>query len=410
MNGKSRNNLSDIIYTNDVENFSEILFSHFLNNPNSVSVMESLILCRIDRGVKYKKMIEILVHFFETSVKRSNVETLLKIALIKGDLQRAESLLKNGTSLEGSEWKDYSPACFAFCNINNRKIMLELLIKYGLNVNFKNKNGLNILHHFITYSSDKNDEDAVEIAKILIDSGISVNERDKFSSLSYTFSIIKENINLLSFLIDKGADINAQEITGWTALHHAVHGTDHRIISLLIRRGADVRIRDICGFTPFSSLISNNRRHDSCVLTMVKEITRLTFENFSVPQNDLKLIQENLKAREHFDKCNTELKKLASNKFYGSFSYHSILKMSKRMKKLSHLTKNKEFLKRFEENLHKFSCYVFDLKIILEEAIKIRKVSDIIEKRLKDTFGKLLPSVVIIKLASNFTLEDLPAQ
>lgn len=46
--------------------------------------------------------------------------------------------------------------------------------------------------------------------------------------------------------------------------------------------------------------------------------------------------------------------------------------MTKNIEKLVELTKNKELVLKFEENLHTFTCYDYELRNIFDEAVKIR--------------------------------------
>lgn len=74
--------------------------------------------------------------------------------------------------------------------------------------------------------------------------------------------------------------------------------------------------------------------------------------------------------------------------------------MSEKLKKLSKLTNNQEFVGKFLES------FIFKLY----EALKIRDESIIIESELKSIFGRILPKVVIGKLVNNlseFTITGL---
>lgn len=102
----------------------------------------------------------------------------LKVALLCGNPLLVSLLLSKGVRLDDPEWKGTSPAVYVFksANISCRKEILTLLIKHNLKTNLRIESGRNILHIYIDEYVQSQDADAVEIAKILIDSGISVNE------------------------------------------------------------------------------------------------------------------------------------------------------------------------------------------------------------------------------------------
>lgn len=74
-----------------------------------------------------------------------------------------------------------------------------------------------------------------------------------------------------------------------------------------------------------------------------------------------------------------ELKQMSNFKFYAPFTYYSVLQMSKNIKKLANLTKNEEFLAKFEANLDSFSCYKSDLQEIMAEAVQLKNQLDAVE-------------------------------
>jgi ankyrin repeat protein len=57
----------------------------------------------------------------------------------------------------------------------------------------------------------------IETVRALIDSGVDVNERNRFGSFALNSAAVKNNITLLHFFIEKGADVNVQNWSGDTA-------------------------------------------------------------------------------------------------------------------------------------------------------------------------------------------------
>lgn len=370
----------------------------------------------------------------------------LQQALIRSNIKLAESLLKNGVKPEGPEWfVDSLVKClFWRKNIYVRKDMLVLFIKYGLDTGFKNFEGENLLNQFIRFVS-QNDQDAVEIAEILIKSGNLVNEVDKDGGTPFLKSIDSGNLLLLSFLIENGAHVNHRpesgdidlcpliiaaqynnknlielliqkgadvnyKIDGWTALHEACCINSEQAISILLQKGANLNAEDNDGSTPFSLLDpERDYNYNICLKTIVKEFARLNFESLPISRENVELIQGNLKARKYFDLCTIELNKMSNTVFYASYSYNFVFKASKNnFRKLVHLTKNKEFVEKFKSNLKLFFNYKNDLQRIFNEAIRVKNELLIVEARLITIFENFFPVVVIKVLADNLSVKDLP--
>lgn len=228
----------------------------------------------------------------------------LFLAIARGNLHLVELLLKNGAQLGGPHWKSMSPAEIAF-HIEDDSIckeMLLLLIKHGLDTKFRNKEGENLLHMFIgatwIYEESEGGDAIPEIAEILLDQGIPIDEPDSDARtplhrvlspsrqffMDFDFELAKlfikkgANVNLkdeyrdkhplslaaimgdenmIDLLISNGADLHAKDDDyGFTALHIACTGFNYnkKAVELLIRKGADVKIKDRLGRTAFDLL------------------------------------------------------------------------------------------------------------------------------------------------------------
>lgn len=322
----------------------------------------------------------------------------LDLALFRGNLQLIESLLKNGAKLDGPEWVDFSPANYVFFNNNSKvyKDMILLLVKYGFNPDLPNECGENCLH-LLTKNVTEEDSNNIETAEILIKAGVSINKTDMYQVTPLQNCIMKKNFKLLSFLVERGADVNQRSAHNWTPLYMAVvmrcedfvcqfllsKGADidakndvgqtslhvacvtfnFKLISLLIKRGADITVEDKNGKTPFTSLRTPIRNFDEdifyvCSNILIKKISILSFQNIPVSSKDLECIRNDARYREYFEKCVTELNLMTKTKFYAIYTYYWVLKMqSKNNRKLANLTKNREFLAKFEENLGSFPSY-----------------------------------------------------
>lgn len=385
--------------------------------------------CTLDQSVHITKLI----------VMTGADVSILDQALLQGDLQLTETLLKKGFSLSGPEWDDYSPAQYIFrLNRETNKDMLLLLLRYGLDAGFRNKDDENLLY-LLTENAYEEHHDTLEMAKILIDLGVPVNEISKNLPSQFITplfnSVYVENFKLTSFLIENGAevnnnvemllmavqrgvetvdlllstgvDVNVKSVHKSTMLHDACYCNNEPVIKLLISKGAMVSVEDEDGATPFSLLDVERDSYDECVVAIMKKISTLVVENISVCKKDKDLIQANFRARKHLEKCIGELKLMKSTRFQAGFSYYSVFKKTN-VKKIALLTKNEEIVSKFENNLGQFSYYGEDLKEILKEAVQVRDNLDAVYGTINPVFRNIFPDVVLRKLTHILALKDLP--
>lgn len=329
----------------------------------------------------------------------------LETALIQSDTKSADLILRLGEKFEGPEWNGFSPGDYIFIreNIRHRKEMLMLLVKYGL-TEFRNDSGENLLH-VLAATTDEEDFDAVEIAEILIDSGLNINEADKKGYTPLFHAIFTENISLVSFFIKKGAsldtkdnhertplfhanrlefleivdlllsngaDVNVKDKYGWTPMHLACYYHCDRTISLLARKGADVNVETSDGKTPFFFLNPENMNYKFCLVEMIKEFSKLMFQGKLLIQSDMNLIAANPVAQEHLKKCKDELELMAKTNFHENYSYYSVLTRSIRVEELADLTNNDGIVPQFKANIRNFFYFENDLIRIFEESVQVR--------------------------------------
>lgn len=393
---------------------------------------------------KHDKIKEHLDSFMKIGAERDLKKQLVS-AVLERNFEAAESLLKNGAKFKVNICK-FVPAIYTgvFCNKSSRKNMLTLLLKNGLGVEYRNQHSQNVLIQFINYFVGVDDNDAVEIAEILLNSGISIHDKCNKGLTPIYYATGVDNHRLVQFFIDKGddvdrrslddgsfpllvaitadndvmvdlllsngADVNNKDSNGDTALHMACHTCSKKIMSRLIEKGAAICARNENGETPFTLLIFSpeNDEFDECRILMIKEFAKLIFEDGEISKEDMILIKENPGCRKHFDECMTELEKMSKTKFYGPYSYYSVLRKKLKNPKKAHLTNNENFVSKFVENLPQFSYFRDELRTNLEDSIQVKERLEFCRARLKVIFGDSLPNVVLGKLSENLTLEDLP--
>ncbi|MDO6853678.1 ankyrin repeat domain-containing protein [Cellulophaga lytica] len=115
------------------------------------------------------------------------------------DIRVLELLVKYGLNinhLDDSGWT------FAHYNINNFDI-LSFAMNSGLDISIKNKLGRNIM---FTLIEDVRQNDFEKYLQILIDFGADINIKDKFGITPIHYSVIVSNISALSALANNLAD------------------------------------------------------------------------------------------------------------------------------------------------------------------------------------------------------------
>lgn len=381
-----------------------------------------------------------------------NIKIPLQVALDKANLELAKFFLQHGANLKDAESLGDSPATFAFVQTdqNDCKEMLLFLLRHGLKTEFRNANGENLLHRFLSLA-DSSFNDMVEITKILIDNGVALNEVDNRGYRPIHLAIDLKNIKLVSLLCERGAivnkcsvddvdfplgyfasvydgdfqetgidfvkvlishgaEINAKNCAGDTAMHNACFRYSMPMISYFIQIGSDITIRNKKGYTPYSAINSaENKEYAIQKLDIsklfIKEYAKIKIENFSVPEEDLKYIEMQPGLQEFLTQCTQELKRMKREEFYSNYTYYFILQ-NKNVKEIASLTEKKKFLKRFFDNLS-YSIYLDDLKKIIAKAVEIKKNSLIVYSKLRLAFGNSISDGALRKIAESIKIEDL---
>lgn len=457
-----------VIAESDDEKGRELLHknTHRLNKHKRACLIAMLFLEAENLGKK--KIFKVIDDFLKSvnfDIEKINLE--IYRAVFNGDVETVESYLKSNGELKSSikNWHLLVNCLFyKKNNVRTRKEMLMLFIQHGL-IDLYSKNFKHNLLHRLVLLVDDDDPNALEIAEILIKHGTSIHARDRVRCSPLDCSILKQSVRLVTFflekgakinqlnhegppvfqavkfcknkdilehLLSKGANINRKNDEGDTPLHEACLQNKEEFIRLLLRRGANISTMSYYEETPLFILKvfdpndyitdtdviegaykshfmtfewATKEQNDRCIIVMVKEFAKLIFQNKRVLKKDRDLVQEI--AREDFEKCTDELKEMTENEFYAPYSFYSVLNESINIKKISQLTGNKELLLKFETKLTRFTYYQDDLRLIWNEADKVREKFDKVVFTLYSIFNDLLPDVVIRKLANNLSIEDL---
>lgn len=371
----------------------------------------------------FAKVHKVFKKYLGQPKESNNLEVSLKNAVRRGDLELAEYLLKLGARLTGPSWvkKSLARSCTKV-----RREMLAILLQYGLDTNIKDRKGRNLLEMLVHFAKS-NDDDVIRVAELLVNYGVpvdsslhscireqkmnlipylcvvaDVNQEDDSGDFPIHLATRTGNTDIVHYLVCHGADVDARDRDGRTALHHACDLGLREIVGLLLRKGTDTIVLDRINQTPLL-LLRQSKVYERCLIMLAKEYAKADL----IPERDMEVIRANIAARDCFDRCVDELRRMTGTKFYGPYSLIDILKM-RSVEKLARLTKNEGFSFGLLSSLRDFPCYRNDLIRIFEEAVRLRDRLDAVEARLKCVFGDSLPEAVIWKLTEDLRLEDLP--
>jgi ankyrin repeat protein len=180
--------------------------------------------------------------------------TPLHAASVKGHLEVASLLLKNGSDTNSRDDVGRSP--LHRVSQGGQLVMTEssleiarLLVNSGAIVNITDNGGWTPLHAAARSGYR-------EITELLVGSGASLDVRDQFQETPLHLACYNGKPDVSRFLIDRGCDINSRNDSenGSIPLHWASRYGQLDIARLLLDRGYNVDVRDSQSWTPLHSV------------------------------------------------------------------------------------------------------------------------------------------------------------
>lgn len=124
-------------------------------------------------------------------------------------------------------------------------------------------------------STKKSDRDDVDLARVVVEAGANINEKDRNGNTALHYCVYYKNYELADFLIKSGVDLDIQDNNGNTPLLLASYHSDKISSKLLIDNGANKTIKNRNGesFFDFEKINSNSKLDK--LNELIKEITRI---------------------------------------------------------------------------------------------------------------------------------------
>lgn len=118
--------------------------------------------------------------------------------------------------------------------------ILKILVAAGGNINQMTARGSNLL----SFAGN------ADIAKYLIQNGLSVNHRNTYGVTALYFAVLDGKDDVVKVLLNAGADLNIIDNEGKAPIHLAVEKDNANILYDLLNKGANIELADGNGNTP----------------------------------------------------------------------------------------------------------------------------------------------------------------
>jgi ankyrin repeat protein len=165
---------------------------------------------------------------------------------------------------------------WSYNSLQERKIILNLLLAAGINVNCTDKYGRTPLHYAAKI--------ACSLMNQLISHGAAVDIQDRNGITPLHLAAQHTGQAEIEKLLHCGANINAKNRKGRCALHYAVMGRNVSGLNLLLINGADPMIEDVNGCTPLK-LVKSLKMADGVktnLMSLLKQYSTAKQTNSSI--------------------------------------------------------------------------------------------------------------------------------
>ena len=179
-------------------------------------------------------------------------QTPLHIASDSGYIDIVKSLIDNH-GVDPNAENDGQETPLLLASKRGHEAVVKLLLAGGADANHRDRNGWTPLH----VASQKGHD---HIVQLLLDPGRvpDVNLQDINHNTPLHIASCHGNTAVVTKLLDRGADVEARDRQGGTPLHDASEYGHLEVVRLLLERGANSRARNRKGETPFEMAYTKN--------------------------------------------------------------------------------------------------------------------------------------------------------
>lgn len=191
-----------------------------IENENGKTIIEKL----IDAELFLRNNKKLKMKYRQEINEEENYKAVLEEILLNGEV--------NLTMLNG-EGNPFFFDCVEHKNFD----LVKILVKYGTDINLKNKEGYNIVYYYmsknITFRRVIDQQNYLAMLRNIISLGADANSRDDFGGITLHKAILDNDLQTIKVLINAGADINAVDNKGRNMVHNCMWQNKVKIFRLL---------------------------------------------------------------------------------------------------------------------------------------------------------------------------------
>jgi ankyrin repeat protein len=153
--------------------------------------------------------------------------------------------------------KENQQNAFFFCALVKNDLdalnICKYLVEIGVKPSHKDKYNQTCLYYTVR-------EGKYETSKYLIENcNLPINEKDIYGQNPIYYAARDGHLNLCQLLVEKGADVNLEDKYGQTCIFYAIREGHYDIVEFLIKHGANVNKIDKKKQTPVSYAMKHNK-------------------------------------------------------------------------------------------------------------------------------------------------------